>query len=160
MAHIVPEEELIAYAKPYLKAKGFKKKNKRWTKDIGGFTLCFYLQGSCFSKEDYYIRPGIFVNALMPTIRTYGHWMTQIEQTTPEEIMTRFDQWCDEWTNKSLIKQRLLAFSEWEKRNPLEMRRAKLVDYEKDPVPAHEFFDIDKLPGEQISIRQYILDNF
>ena len=160
MAHSVPEEELIAYAKPYLKAKGFKKKNKRWTKDIGEFTLCFYLQGSCFSKEDYYIRPGIFVNALMPTIRTYGHWMTQIEQTTPEEIMTRFDQWCDEWTSKSLIKQRLLAFIEWEKRNTLEMRRAKLVDYEKDPVPAHEFFATDKLPGEPLSIQQYILDNF
>ena len=160
MAHIVSEEELIAYAKPYLKTKGFKKKNKRWTKDIGEFTLCFYLQGSCFSKEDYYIRPGIFVNELMPTIRTYGHWMTQIEQTTPEEIMTTFDQWCDEWTNKSLIKQRLLAFMEWEERNPLEMRRAKLVDYEKDPVPAHEFFGIDRLPGEQFSIQQYILDNF
>ena len=159
MAHIIPEEELIAYVKPYLKAKGFKKKNKCWTKDIGEFTLCFYLQGSCFSKEDYYIRPGIFVNELMPTIRTYGHWMTQIEQTTPEEIMTRFEQWCEEWTNKALIKKRLLAFIEWEERNPLEKRRAKLVDYKKDPVPAEEFFMIDTPPTTP-STKQYILDNF
>ena len=64
MEHILPEEELIAYVKPYLKAKGFKKKNKRWTKDAGEFTLCFYIQGSCYSKEYYYIRPGIFIHAL------------------------------------------------------------------------------------------------
>lgn len=159
MAHIIPEEELIAYAKPYLKAKGFKKRNKCWTKNIGEFTLCFYLQGSCFSKEDYYIRPGIFVNALMPTIRTYGHWMTQIEQTTPEEIMVKFDQWCEEWTDKLLIKQKLLAFIEWEKRNPLDKRRANLVDYHEDPVPAHEFFGID-IPPTEPSVTQYILDNF
>jgi hypothetical protein len=28
---------LIEYVKPYLKSKEFKKKNKRWTKDIGDF---------------------------------------------------------------------------------------------------------------------------
>ena len=59
MKHVLPEEQLIEYAKSYLKAKGFKKKNKRWTKDTGEFTLCFYIQGSSYSKEDYYIRPGI-----------------------------------------------------------------------------------------------------
>lgn len=159
MKHFLPEEELIEYAKPYLKAKGFKKKNKRWTKDIGEFTLCFYIQGSCFSKETYYIRPGVYINALLPTNLGYGHFMTQIEQTTPEEIMQKFEQWCEEWTNKPLIKERLIAFIEWEKRNPLEKRRAKLVDYEKDPVPAEEFFMIDKPPTVP-STKQYILDNF
>ena len=158
MKHILPEEQLIEYVKPYLKAKGFKKKNKRWTKDIGDFTLCFFIQGSVFSKEDYYIRPGIFINALLPTDLGYGHWYTQIEQTTPEEIMLKFEQWCQEWTDKSLIKERLLAFIEWEKRNPLEKRRAGLVDYEKDPVPAEEFFGIDSPPWT--SPKQYILDNF
>ena len=159
MKHFLPEEELIEYAKPYLKAKGFKKKNKRWTKDIGEFTISFLIQGSCFSKEDYYIRPRIFINALMPTEGYYGHWMHGIEPTTPEEIMQKFEQWCEEWTNKSLIKERLLAFIEWEERNPLEKRRAKLVDYEKDPVPAEEFFMIDTPPTTP-STKQYILDNF
>lgn len=158
MKHILPEEQLVEYVKPYLKAKGFKKKNKRWTKDIGDFTLCFYIQGSAYSKEDYYIRPGIFINALLPTDLVYGHWMTQIEQTTPEEIMLKFEQWCQEWTNKALIKERLLAFIEWEKRNPLEKRRSGLVNYEKDPVPAKEFFGIDSPPWD--SPKQYILDNF
>lgn len=60
MERALPKEELISYAKSYLKAKGFKKKNTRWTKDIGEFTLCFYIQGSSYSKELYYIRPGIF----------------------------------------------------------------------------------------------------
>ena len=158
MKYILPEDQLIEYVKPYLKARGFKKNNKRWTKDIGDFTLCFFIQGSSYSKEDYYIRPGIFINALLPTDLTYGHWCTQIEQTTPEEIMVEFERWCQEWTNKALIKQRLLAFMEWEKRNPVEKRRAGLVNYKKDPVPAEEFFGIDSPPW--CSPKQYILDNF
>ena len=109
MKHFLSEEELIEYAKPYLKAKGFKKKNKRWTKDIGDFTICFYIQGSCYSKENYYIRPGIFVNALLPTELVYGHWMTQIEQTTPEKVLCDFEQWCEEWTNKSLTLRVVVA---------------------------------------------------
>ena len=154
MKHVLPEEQLIEYAKSYLKAKGFKKKNKRWTKDTGEFTLCFYIQGSSYSKEDYYIRPGIFINALMPCDDFYGHFMFGIEPSTPEEVVSKFDDWCEEWTNKSLIKERLLAFMEWEKRNPLEKRRAGLVDYDADPVPAHEFF------ATTLVLKQFILDNF
>jgi len=156
----LPEEELIAFIKPYLKAKGFKKKNKRWTKDIGEFTLCFYIQGSCFSKEEYYIRPGIFVNALRPTQLVYGHWMTQLRKDrTPEEILLSFEQWCAEWTDKTLIKEQVQAFVEWEERNPLQKRRDNLVDYEKDPVPARECFTMQELPGEP-SIKQYVLEHF
>ncbi len=80
--------------------------------------------------------------------------MTQIEQTTPEQVLCDFEQWCEEWTNRSIIKERLLAFIEWEERNPLEKRRAKLVDYEADPVPAEEFFPM------RTEIKQFILDNF
>ena len=154
MKHVLPEEQLIEYAKSYLKAKGFKKKNKRWTKDTGEFTLCFYIQGSSYSKEDYYIRPGIFINALMPCDDFYGHFMLEIEHSTSEEVLSKFDDWCKEWTNKSLIKELLLAFIEWDKRNPLENRRAGVVDYEADPVPAREFF------SATLGLKQFILDNF
>ena len=154
MKHLLPEEQLIEYAKSYLKAKGFKKKNKRWTKDTGEFTLCFYIQGSSYSKEDYYIRPGIFINALMPCDDVYGHFMLEIEPSTPEEVVSKFDDWCEEWTNKSLIKERLIAFMEWDKRNPLEKRRAGLVDYDADPVPSREFF------ATTLVVKQFILDNF
>ncbi len=154
MEHVLHEKELIEYAKPYLKAKGFKKKSKRWTKDIGEFTISFLIQGSSFSKEAYYIRPGIFINALMPSELYYGHWMHSIEPTTPEAIMLEFEQWCAEWTNKPLIKERLLSFMEWEERNPLEKRRANLVDYDNDPAPAKEFFHVDK------QTQQHIVDNF
>ena len=154
MKYILPEEQLIEYVKPYLKEKGFKKKNKRWTKETNEFTISFLIQGSSFSKENYYIRPGIFVNELMPTELYYGHWMCGIEPTTPEEVICNFEKWCEEWTNKSLIKERLLAFMEWEERNPLEKRRAKHVDYISDPVPANEFFMVG------LSTKQYILDNF
>ncbi len=159
MAHnlskYLSEEELIEYVKPYLKSKGFKKKNKRWTKDIGDFTICFYIQGSQWDKKDYYIRPGIFINELLsiPNIY-YGDWWTEIEQTTPEAIMREFEQWCDEWTNKALIKERYFQFVEWDKRNPLEKRRAELVDYKKDPCPAEEFFALRDVT------QKYILDNF
>ena len=154
MKHVLPEEQLIEYAKSYLKAKGFKKNNKRWTKDTGEFTLCFYIQGSSYSKEDYYIRPGIFINALMPCDDVYGHFMLEIEPSTPEEVVSKFDDWCEEWTNKSLIKERLIAFMEWDKRNPLEKRRAGLVDYDADPVPSREFF------ATTLVVKQFILDNF
>ena len=154
MGHALLEEQLIEYLKPYLKAKGFRKKNKRWTKDTGEFTLCFYIQGSSYSKEDYYIRPGIFINELMPCDDFYGHFMFEIDPTTPEDVVIKFDNWCEEWTNKSLIKERLIAFIEWEKRNPLENRRAGLVDYEADPVPAREFF------LATLGLKQFILDNF
>ena len=158
MKHTLPEDILIEYVKQYLKAKNFKKKNKRWTKDVGEFTISFLIQGSSYSKDDYYIRPGIFINELMPTELYYGHWTTTIEQTTPEDVIAKFEQWCSEWTNKSLIKERLIAFLEWEKRNPLENRRAGLTDYENDPVPAKEFFALVAVP--RLSPVKYILDNF
>ena len=154
MENVLPEELLIEYVKPYLKAKGFKKKNKRWIKVTPEFTISFLIQGSCYAKEDYYIRPGIFINALMPSDDFCGHWMFEIKPTTPEQIMREFDAWCEEWTNKALIKERLLAFIEWDKRNPVEKRRAGLVDYEADPVPAREFFSIT------FKAKQFILDNF
>ena len=154
MDHILSEAQLIEYVKPYFKARGFKKKNKRWTKETPEFTISFLIQGSSFSKETYYIRPGIFINELKPAEQYYGHWMHGIAPTTPEEIMRIFEKWCTEWTNKTLIKERLLAFMEWEERNPLEKRRAKLVDYETDPVPAEEFFAVD------LKTKQFILDNF
>lgn len=154
MERILTEEELIAYIKPYLKAQGFKKKNKRWTKDIGEFTLCFYIQGSSYSKEDYYIRPGVFINALPSASWMYGHIMTELKQTTPEQVMLDFENWYSNWIDKSLIKERLLAFIEWEERNPLEQRRTNLVDYTNDPVPSQEFFAVDK------QTKQYILNNF
>lgn len=154
MGNFFTEEELIAYVKPYLKSKGFKKKNKRWVKEIDEFTVSFLIQGSSYSKEDYYIRPGIFINALLPTDLYYGHWMTEFERDTPKKIISEFEKWYEEWTNKPLIKERLLAFLKWEKRNPLEKRRAGLVDYKNDPVPAREFFAID------LKTKQFILDNF
>ena len=159
MKDSLSEEELVEYVKPRLKAKGFLKKNKWWSKDIGDFTLYFYIQGSSYSKEDYYIRPCISINAVPTTPFYRGHFHTQIEITTPEEILSRFEFWCEEWTNKSLIKERLIKFIEWEKRNPLEKRRAGLVDYDADPVPAHEFFQLSVCRSDP-SPQQYILDNF
>ena len=90
----------------------------------------------------------------MPCDDFYGHFMLEIESSTPEEVVSKFDDWCEEWTNKSLIKERLLSFIEWDKRNPLENRRAGLVDYEADPVPAREFF------LATLGLKQFILDNF
>ena len=47
----IPETELIEYVKKQLKEKGFKKKNKRWTKVVEDFTISFLIQGSCYDKQ-------------------------------------------------------------------------------------------------------------
>lgn len=148
------ESELIEYVNPYLKARGFKKKNKRWMKETEDFTISFLIQRSSYDKDDYYIRPGIYINGLMSTSVYYGHWMTEIKPTTPQEIMIEFEKWYEVWTNKDLIKEKLLKFIEWEERNPLEKRRQKSVDYNADPVPAEEFFSMT------VNAKDYILERF
>lgn len=140
----IPQDELLAYAKEYLKKRGYKKKNKRWTKDVGDFTLCFYIQGSVYGGGVYYIRPGVFINGLDASRHGYGHFFTQLASETPEQVLRDFEEFAREWSDKKLIKERVAAFLEWEKRNPLEKRRAGEVDYEKDPPPA-ELFGTDAL---------------
>lgn len=150
---MLSEEELVEYSKIYLKQKGFKKKNKRWTKDLGDFTLVFFIQGSVFSKEIYYIRSGVFINGL-ETQDYYGHFFIEIEATNLEEIFTKFKNFCEEWTDKKIIKEKALAFIEGDKRNPIEKRRANKVNYEKDPVPSFVFFSVNKF------VMDYIINNF
>lgn len=157
MGDFLPEEELIEYAKPYLKNKGYKKKNKRWTKEVGAFTVVFFIQGSCFSKEDYYIRPGVFINAVEHSpMDYYGHFDTQIEQTTPQKVMEDFEAWSEEWTNKALIKKRLLAFIKWDERYPCRdgERKCGLISRIFEPKPEREFL------GLTTEAKQYILKNF
>lgn len=136
---IISEEKLIEFAKPYLKERGFKKRNKWWTKDTGEFTLSFYIQGSQYDKEDYYIRPGVFINKLgleRIGLFYYGHFHIGIRNDLPiKEIFEKFEQFCAEWTDKNLIKERAKLYKAWDKRNPLEKRRAKLVDLKNDPNP-------------------------
>ena len=151
------KEVLIDYAKSYLKEQGFKKKGNRWVKTSGDFTLVFYVQGSQFSKADYYIRPAIIINALMPDSLSNCHGVAfpaALRQESPEQVMEDFETFCREWTDKALIKTRCEAFIEWDRRNPLEKRRAGLVDYISDPVPSRKFFQLSS------NTLQYILDNF
>lgn len=152
MSHI-PENELIEFAKKYLKEKGFKKKNKRWTKVDEDFTISFLIQGSRFDKDSYYIRPGIFINELQTNLY-YGHFMTELEQDSLEKIFCEFENFVAIWTDKNKIKNIVTEFTEWDRRNPLEKRRAGQVDYEKDPVPSSVCFSI---PDTVIG---YILENF
>ena len=154
MKLLVDENKLIEYAKIFFKQNGFKRKNKRWTKDIGEFTLVFYIQGSSYSKDDYYIRPGVFINAIDKTNSYYGHFHTQIEISNTESIIQEFFDFCETWTDKQRIKKMLHEFIKWDKRNPLEKRRLGQADYEKDPVPSKVFFGVP-----QIAI-DYILINF
>ncbi len=54
------------------------------------FTLVFYIQGSIYSKEDYYIRPGIYINHLDNTHDFYGHFMTGLKCGKAEDILSNF----------------------------------------------------------------------
>lgn len=148
---ILPEEELIAFIKPRLKALGFKKKGKRWTRVSGDFTQVFFIQGSSFSKDLYYIRPGVFINDCPEKeFYYYGHFYTEIRQTNPQQVLDDTLSFFGEWTDRDFIIARAKAFVEWEKRNPLEKRRAGEVDYETDPVPSGVFFGIRPCEMEYI----------
>ena len=140
---VLPEEELIGFLNPRLKSMGFRKKGKRWTKTSGDFTLVFFIQGSSFSKDLYYVRPGVFINDCPgKEFYYYGHFDTEIKQTNPQQIWDDALSFFTEWSDKELIRSRAKAFVEWEQRNPLEKRRSGEVDYEADPVPSGIFFSI------------------
>lgn len=149
----IPQEELITYAKEHLKKLGYKKKNKRWTKVDGDFTLCFYIQGSQYGGGIYYIRPGVFINGIDASRHLYGHFFTQLASESPEQVFLDFESFASEWSNKKLIKERVAAFLEWEKRNPLEKRRAGEVDYKADPPPAELF-------GTDPFVLNYVMENW
>lgn len=152
----ISEDYLIDKLKPYFKQKGYKKVNKRWTKDTGEFILTFFIQGSQYDKDFYYIRPGVSINSVeCGPLDYYGHFNIDIEhKDSVEEIINEYEKFVQEWTNKPLIKQRLLEFIEWDKRNPLEKRQEGLVDYKKDPCPCNQFFKVSEL------VKKYIMDKF
>ena len=151
----IPKEEMIEYAKKILKERGYKKKGTRWTKAEEEFTLSFYLQGSSYAPETYYIRPGIFLNAVESDDH-YGHFFTEIEQTDVERVMQEFDAFVREWTNKERIKKNVEDFLEWDKRNPLSKRQADLVDIQKDPPPTRVLLTAHLHP----TLLPYIMENF
>lgn len=150
----VPEEKLIAYVRIPLKEMGFKKKNKRWVKTDEEFTQIFLIQGSCFDKDDYYVRPGIFLNHVDRGYEYYGHIMCEIKVVSAEQVLQEAAAFFREYTDKQLLKQRVRAFAEWDRRNPPEKRRVDEVDYIKDPVPDEHFWSMSK---EAIA---YVLNTF
>lgn len=123
----ISEEELIEYAKPVLKEQGFVKKAKRWTKVTKDFTYCFFIQGSCFSKEDFYVRLGIIINAIEVPAPSYGHIFIDVPVTTKEEILELSCDFFSQWSDIDNLKQRVADFIEWERRNPIENRRSGII---------------------------------
>ena len=145
------EEELITYIKPILKSEGFKKKGKRWTKITEHFTYIFFIQGSCYCKDDYYVRPGIVINDILTdTHYYYGHMFINIPITTKEEILAAAENFFSEWNDMGKLIETVKEFVAWEERNPVEKRRANEVDYEKDPVPGHGLFTMSLKTKELI----------
>ena len=80
--------------------------------------------------------------------------MTELAQDSLENIFCEFEKFVAIWTDKVAIKKIIADFIEWDKRNPLEKRRAGLVDYEKDPVPSEVCFGIPE------HVIEYILVHF
>ena len=128
----ISEEELIEYAKPILKEQGFAKKAKRWTKVTEHFTYCFFIQGSSFSKEDYYVRLGIIINDIDVPVPSYGHISIDVPVTTKEEVLKLSLDFFSQWDSIDSLKKLVIDFVEWEKRNPIEKRRTGIV--ESDPA--------------------------
>ena len=146
----VSEEELIEFIKPILKEQGFRKKAKRWTKTTEHFSYIFFIQGSSYDKDDYYVRPGIIVNDIQAEPWVYGHFHIDIPVTTKEEILKKAEEFFSQWSSIEYLKKAVSDFVEWEKRNPVEKRRAGLVNYEADPVPAHDLFSLTEKAKKEI----------
>lgn len=146
----VSEEELIEFIKPILKEKGFRKKAKRWTKKTEHFSYIFFIQGSSYDKDDYYVRPGIIINDIQAEPWVYGHFFVDIPVTTKEEILEQTEELFSQWASIEYLKKTVADFVEWEKRNPVEKRRAREVDYEADPVPAYELFSLTEKAKKEI----------
>lgn len=110
----ISEEELIKQITPYFKQAGFRKKNKRWTKDLGEFTLIFFIQGSCYCKEDYYIRPGVKVNHADDGKTYYGDFWTELPITDADTIIREFETFCAELKllNANFCEQGVFACAE------------------------------------------------
>ena len=100
----ISEEELIEYAKPILKEQGFAKKAKRWTKVTEHFTYCFFIQGSSFSKEDYYVRLGIIINDIDVPVPSYGHISIDVPVTTKEEVLKLSLDFFSQWDSIDSLK--------------------------------------------------------
>ena len=143
----ISEDELINAAKLFWKERGFKKVRKRWTKVVDDFTLSFLIQGSVYDKDFYYVRPGVFFNFLQQRPgHYYGHVYTGIEVNSIEQILQDTENYFKDWTDKELIKRRIMSFIEWDKRNPTEKRRVGRVNFKKDPAPADLFLlSLDEL---------------
>ena len=88
----VSEEELIEFIKPILKEKGFRKKAKRWTKMTEHFSYIFFIQGSVYDKDAYYVRPEIIINDIQAEPWDYGHIDINIPVTTKEEILQKAEE--------------------------------------------------------------------
>lgn len=146
----VSEEELIEFIKPILKDKGFRKKAKRWMKITEQFTYMFYIQGSSYDKDDYYVRPGIIVNCIQAEPWAYGHLHIDIPVTTKEEILQKAEDFFSQFSSIEYLKKTVADFVAWEKRNPVEKRRAGEVDYEADPVPAYSLFSLTEKAKDEI----------
>ena len=141
---MVTKKELIDYLTPLLKEDGFKKTGKAWLKTTERFTYRFYIQGSVYGSDQYYIRPGIIINDIASDGIEYGHISTDIAVTTKEEIWNKTQEFYSQWHSIEHLKSVVADFVEWEKRNPVEKRRTGMVNYEEDPVPSECLFAVSE----------------
>ena len=141
---MVTKNELIEYISPLLKEYGFKKKGSAWLKTTESFTYRFYIQGSVYGSDQYYIRPGIIINSIPSDGIKYGHISADIAVTTKEEIWSKTQEFYSQWHSIEYLKTLVLDFIEWEKRNPVEKRRNGLVNYIEDPVPSEYLFAVSE----------------
>jgi|GEM_PF-1725361 len=105
----VSEEDLIAAARPFFKERGFRKRNKRWIKTIDDFELSFFIQSRGL-KPMYSVFAGVYLNAFEKVTDRYGHFSADIPIKTVNEILDSAEAFFKEWTDRSLIKERVLAF--------------------------------------------------
>jgi hypothetical protein len=97
------KEELIERLKPVLKEQGFKKTKTTWRKSVDGLVLVLNVQGSQWSKEDYYINLGVYIQELGPRenpTENICHIQTRVEENQEfeslvDEVLGWFERYGD-----------------------------------------------------------------
>jgi hypothetical protein len=108
------KEQLVECFKPFFKQYGFKKMRTTWRKSTDDFVFVLNIQGSQWSKEDYYINVGIYIKALGTKQNPYEydcHIRSRIDEKEKscssicKEILDWFERYGDIQKLKLLRKQ-------------------------------------------------------
>lgn len=75
MRKVMKKEIIIQQLKPVLQKRGYRKRGYYWYKSQNGIIFCLNIQGSQWSKDDYYVNVGVAKEDTMCKFPTILNWV-------------------------------------------------------------------------------------